>query len=274
MKSIDITGQKFGKLTAVEFVEKRGKNNSHYWLFRCDCGNEKIIRKSCITSNFQDSCGYKCSLEKRESKICPKCKLDKSNTEFKFNKKKNKYHSYCIKCEKKYHSIYGKNNRLKWMEYHRVYQIYWRKIDKKNKNKKRLESLHNNVHQNLKNNVSRLLRLRLKQRLLFKNNKSTWLFLPYTVDELKQHLESKFQIGMSWDNYGFYGWHIDHIRPDSSFNYTSVEDDEFKKCWALNNLQPLWATDNLRKSNKYYEPILYERTTNNTTSSQEEQENN
>ena len=53
---------------------------------------------------------------------------------------------------------------------------------------------------------------------------------------------------MSWDNYG--EWHIDHILPDSSFYYVSTEDDEFKKCWALSNLQPLWAIDNLKKSNK------------------------
>ena len=55
---------------------------------------------------------------------------------------------------------------------------------------------------------------------------------------------------MSWENYGSY-WHIDHIKPDSRFIYESVEDIEFKKCWALSNLQPLKAEDNLKKSNKW-----------------------
>ncbi len=71
----------------------------------------------------------------------------------------------------------------------------------------------------------------------------------YTVDDLKRHLESKFQDGMSWDNYG--EWHIDHIKPETWFNYSSVDDEEFKKCWALDNLQPMWAKENISKGNKY-----------------------
>jgi len=54
---------------------------------------------------------------------------------------------------------------------------------------------------------------------------------------------------MTWDNYGT--WHIDHIRPDSWFHYDSVNHEDFKKSWMLDNLQPLWAKDNLMKSNNY-----------------------
>ena len=43
---------------------------------------------------------------------------------------------------------------------------------------------------------------------------------------------------------------IDHIRPDSSFDYKSVEDKEFQKCWALGNLRPLDAIKNIKKSSK------------------------
>ena len=82
-----------------------------------------------------------------------------------------------------------------------------------------------------------------------KGGKSTFSFLPYTVDDLIKHLKSKFKDGMSWKNYG--KWHIDHIKPDCSFDYKSVEDEEFQKCWALDNLQPLWAIDNFRK-NRFY----------------------
>ena len=70
----------------------------------------------------------------------------------------------------------------------------------------------------------------------------------YTLTELMEHLESKFQPGMTWDNYG--EWHIDHIIPISYFDYSSYDDETFKICWDLNNLQPLWAKDNLIKSNK------------------------
>ena len=71
----------------------------------------------------------------------------------------------------------------------------------------------------------------------------------YTPEELKEHLESQFTDGMSWDN--MKDWHIDHIRPVSSFNFTTTECEDFKKCWALNNLQPLWSKDNLSKGNKW-----------------------
>jgi 5-methylcytosine-specific restriction endonuclease McrA len=53
---------------------------------------------------------------------------------------------------------------------------------------------------------------------------------------------------MTWDNYG--KWHIDHIIPDSHFNYDKIDDEQFKLAWALENLQPLWAAENYRKYNK------------------------
>jgi hypothetical protein len=71
----------------------------------------------------------------------------------------------------------------------------------------------------------------------------------YTPKKLRGHIESLFKEGMTWDNYG--EWEIDHIRPISSFNYTTTECEDFQKCWGLNNLQPLWAKDNMSKSVKW-----------------------
>jgi len=65
------------------------------------------------------------------------------------------------------------------------------------------------------------------------------------------HLESQFKPGMNWENYGKYGWHIDHIRPQSWFKFESKNDPEFKICWALSNLQPLWAKENSFKGNRF-----------------------
>ena len=73
-----------------------------------------------------------------------------------------------------------------------------------------------------------------------------WEYLVgYTTADLMAHLERQFTIGMSWSNIG--KWHIDHVVPKSSFKYTSTDNTEFKRCWALSNLQPLWAWDNLAK---------------------------
>lgn len=75
----------------------------------------------------------------------------------------------------------------------------------------------------------------------------------YTVDDLKKHLEKQFSKGMTWNNYG--EWHVDHKNPRSIHNFKSSDDIDFKKCWELKNLQPLWKKDNLIKSNKINEPF-------------------
>jgi len=83
--------------------------------------------------------------------------------------------------------------------------------------------------------------------------------LGYTFNDLRNHLESKFESGMTWDNYG--EWHIDHITPESWFSYTEIDSDQFRQCWSLENLQPMWAAQNRRKNNlylgKYKEPFFY-----------------
>jgi hypothetical protein len=56
--------------------------------------------------------------------------------------------------------------------------------------------------------------------------------------------------GMSWDLLLHGKIHIDHIVPISFFRYEKIEDQEFQYCWSLNNLQPLWAKDNLSKNKR------------------------
>ncbi len=80
----------------------------------------------------------------------------------------------------------------------------------------------------------------------------------YTADELRARLEDQFEPWMTWDNWGVINdkrrtWNIDHIRPVSSFNITSAECEDFKQCWALTNLMPLDAFENVSKGNKWDE---------------------
>jgi len=77
----------------------------------------------------------------------------------------------------------------------------------------------------------------------------------YTLEDLMGHLEKQFDDKMNWENYGQY-WDLDHIKPISFFRYTLPEDPEFKKCWALENLQPLEHIANIRKSNHYQKLTL------------------
>lgn len=116
--------------------------------------------------------------------------------------------------------------------------------------KKRME----NAHYHLRKTISQAIREKLKIRILKKNGKTSFDgILSYSAEDLKVHLESLFAEGMTWENYGAGEgkWHIDHKTPDSWFTYSSVDDDGFKKSWALENLQPMWGTDNIKKGNKY-----------------------
>ena len=95
--------------------------------------------------------------------------------------------------------------------------------------------------------VSRAITQKLKRKGGSKEG-SILKNLDYSIDELKEHLESKFTDGMTWDNYG--KWHIDHKIPDSYYSYDKMNDEQFKLSWKLENLQPMWAPDNHRKYNK------------------------
>lgn len=93
------------------------------------------------------------------------------------------------------------------------------------------------------------LRSRLYNFVKGKNKKPSFDFVGCSIDELKEHLSSQFQNGMSWENYG--EWHIDHLKPCASFDL-SIEEEQHK-CFHYSNLQPLWAKDNLKKGAKELE---------------------
>jgi len=73
--------------------------------------------------------------------------------------------------------------------------------------------------------------------------------LPYDAADLKDHIQRQFTGEMNWQNYGSY-WHIDHIIPITSFDACDPQSDDFQACWALSNLRPLSAAENLSKSDK------------------------
>lgn len=79
-------------------------------------------------------------------------------------------------------------------------------------------------------------------------SKHTKELIGCTSDELRAYIEKQFTKGMTWENYGIDGWHIDHIMPCSSFDLT--REDHQRQCFHFTNLRPLWALDNIRKGCK------------------------
>lgn len=77
-----------------------------------------------------------------------------------------------------------------------------------------------------------------------KSNK-TFSLIGCTAEEFKAHIEKQFSPGMSWDNYGTTGWHIDHIKPCYLFDLSDPEQQ--RECFHFSNQRPLWALDNLSR---------------------------
>lgn len=186
-----------------------------------------------------------------ETKICYTCKQEKSVGEFSKDKsKKDGLENKCKQCGKQKNKIYRQENPEKVLKRHKKYrQKNPEKIKEINKRyiNKRLKS---DPKFKLNKNFSNSIRNSLKAAGSSKKGRSWENLVGYNSQQLKEHLEKQFKPEMNWENHGTY-WHIDHKRPKSWFSYDSAEHPEFKKCWALENLQPLEAGNNIRKSNRY-----------------------
>jgi len=199
------------------------------------------------------------------------------------NKKKGYFASYCKTCKRKRDRIAGKNhylkNRDKVLNKQKTYREKNKEVIAKRaqsyyqKNKERIleyqKEYGNNPEVKAKRsrwvierreadpsykmamNVSRLVRMGIKKDNGVKEY-STWKALPYTPQQLREHIENQFEEWMSWDNYGTGEgkWNIDHIIPQSKLRYDSLDHPNFQKCWALENLRPMCSIENIRKSDK------------------------
>jgi len=150
---------------------------------------------------------------------------------------------------------YNKNYHKNWLktEKGKLYLIKKREYKKewRKKNPNKMKEYRQKRKDKIGYCASHQMSSHIWETLKGKKNRRSWQKLVgYTTQDLIKHLENLFDKNMNWNNYGSY-WHIDHIKPQSLFNYIYPEDPEFKECWALNNLQPLEAKENIRKSNRF-----------------------
>ena len=155
------------------------------------------------------------------------------------------YKKQCRKNNQKkirdYKKKWYRDNPEKVMEYNRKWRMNNKDYLKERRENKRKKDPKLRLVQSISASIY--------QSIMGNKNGNHWEDLVgYSLRDLVLHLEKQFKERMSWLNYG--KWHIDHIRPISSFTFNSYEDKEFKQCWALENLQPLWALENIKKGNK------------------------
>jgi len=215
-------------------------------------------------------------LKSQDLKRCYKCDSVKSLAEFELYDDGTKYRGSCKICRHTEKAEYVARNKEKVDEYHRQYradnieQIKSRRKVKYQGDKEALgvrrRELYVKNHAHIRKRIAarhaermrtepeyvlrRAVRARTGAAVKSIGEKSAGSleYLGCSISELKTHLESQFKPGMSWDNYGYYGWHIDHIKPISSFNLT-IETELAQAC-HYTNLQPLWAKENFSKGNR------------------------
>jgi hypothetical protein len=162
-----------------------------------------------------------------------------------------------------YAQNYREENKEKVKESKRKYQKdNWDKIYAKNKiyveeNREKMQKYWTDYHRNKRNiDIEYKLRCNLAKRIRnalknYKKSMNTMQLTGCSLIELKKHIESQFKDGMTWENYGFYGWHIDHIAPCITFELLNTEQQ--KQCFNYKNLQPMWGKENMSKGGKLIE---------------------
>lgn len=205
-------------------------------------------------------------------KICNKCGEEKQLDLFLKNKQcKNGYAGICKKCSSKYSADWYKKNKIRlkpirqeWAKINKekikkIDKIYYKKNKEKilkysadwyQKNKKRiikkqLERKKNDPIFKMQCNLRTLIAHMIRKGGYSKKSK-TIKILGCSYEQFKQHLESQFKEGMTWDNYGRNGWHIDHIYPISK----AKDEQHLLQLNHYTNLQPLWEKDNIAKGNR------------------------
>lgn len=139
-----------------------------------------------------------------------------------------------------------------------IYRKEWHQNNKTRLNKNRNLRRKIDPFFRLRQDCSRLINFALSKKDTNKKGQSILNYLSYSFQELKSHIESQFEPWMTWDNQGIYDpnawdnndpitwtWQLDHIIPQSDLPYDSMEHPNFKKCWALSNLRPLSAKQNI-----------------------------
>lgn len=205
-------------------------------------GLEKAIRNN--QEEMHKIATDKIAKWEKEGKQCSKCGEIKPLSEFYKDKRKVSILPvlpWCKEC--------GYQEHKKWVNENREHRnAYSAKRDKDRKLIDPKYKLRCTMGQRISGSLNRRLKGVKQER-----RKHWERLLGYTVDDLMRRLEKLFKPGMTWENYG--EWHLDHIIPLAAFNYTSVGDIDFKRAWALTNLQPLWAVENSKKGAKLEKPF-------------------
>lgn len=207
------------------FCFKKVKQNKDGYNGRCiKC--VQIIRKEYYLNN-KEKCNNACRNYKKNNPDKIKAYSEKTKDKQREYREKNKEK---IKIKNKKYSLLNKNKMNEYKRHYRKYKI--------SHNNKLADRIRTRIIDALNGN---------------RKSKSTMELLGCSIEFFKEYIESKFTKGMTWDLHTINGWHLDHIKPCSSFDLSDQEQQ--KLCFHYSNYQPLWATTEI--ATLYGEDITY-----------------
>jgi len=196
------------------------------------------VTRQCKKCGNESSAKYRRENSEKDKKR--KAKYRRENPE-KIKERKAKYYQKNSEKEKERNAKYRRENSERVKKYRqensKKINVHFRKRYKNDENFRIRTLLRSRIRKSLKSQSA-------------KKSKRTSELVGCSIDELWKHLEKQFKDGMTRQNLG--KWHIDHIKPCSLFDLTDPEQQ--KECHNYKNLQPLWAIDNIKKSNKWQAP--------------------
>ena len=243
--------------STIDFFDPRkdSKTGFRYTCKKCDSERRKIYYINNIQKITEDNKNYK---KCHPDMVVEIDKKYRRNNSAKVKLRSKRYRTTHLQEIKQKDEIYRQNHKEDRKKSGRRYRQRNRaKINEKQKAYSALRRI-NDIGFKIKGNLRSRLRYALKDCNGTKSSR-TMEMVGCTLKELIPFLEQQFSSGMSWDNYGFYGWHIDHKIPCAAFDLTKPEDQ--KVCFNYKNLQPLWARDNTKKSSFYNGKLIRQRRT-------------
>lgn len=240
-KRKDYTGQKIGKLTFICDTKQSDAFNNALWNMLCDCG--KVVKRSptkLMSNNASAHCG------------CERIQIGQRFNQLvviEWSPSSNGKQGWKCQCDCGNFTVVTSGN-FRTTKSCGCWQKSKKELSAKDPAKKLRRKLSGQINRMLRTNGAHKARSFLKH-------------VPYTMEELKEHLENLFEPWMDWNNHGSYyvrmwddndratwKWQLDHIIPQSKLPYKSMDDANFHKCWALENLRPYSAKQNLLDSDR------------------------
>lgn len=260
---IDLTGRRFGNLTVLG--ENKSVKSQVRWLCRCDCNQTTWVATSLLMAGNTKSCG--CLQRKTAARSAAARKRHQVRLTSQQRLKLEESLSSALDGSSEWiqsnvllfadtseaglglmDTEIAERLGISRTKVYSLRQCFANPSFRPHRNAVERDRWATVIHYRISKLISHRIREALRKQSLKKSRRAA-TYLGCSLSDFVAHIESNFEAGMTWDNYGFDGWHLDHVRPCASFNLTKPL--EVQACFHYTNYRPLWASRNVRKGSQW-----------------------